>query len=104
MFNIKDLKALGIGITLAVAAMLARNLSAVVTKRFNDYDRKLVKSIFARGLAAAAIAQVVVQNNIEGAAMIAGITYAFITFTILLSSIRIFLLKRNLPVLQEAAK
>lgn len=96
LFNIRDIKGLLIGAVLAVAIMLARNLSKFVSKRFDNEHRELMKSIFARGLAAAAIAQVVILNKIEGAVIVQSITYTVITFTILLSSIRIYLLKRRM--------
>jgi len=101
LFNIRDIKVLLIGAVLAIAIMLARNLSKFVSKRFDNEHRELIKSIFARGLAAAAIAQVVMLNKIEGAMIIQNITYTVIIFTILLSSIKIYLLKRKIPTEQN---
>ena len=90
-----------IGAALAIAIMLTRNLSKFVSKRFDNEHRELIKSIFARGLAAAAIAQVVILNKIEGAVIIQNITYTVIIFTILLSSIKIYLLKRRMTIAQN---
>ena len=96
LFNINNKLALIIGIILAIAIMLTRNLSSFLTKRFKDSDRRLINSIFASGLAAAAIAQVLVLKKVDNAALISSIAYTFITFTILLSSVRIFLLRKKM--------
>ncbi len=95
LFNIDDTWALLIGAILSLAIMFSRSFSGIVTKAFNEFDRKLMKSIFARGLAAAAIAQIVLFNNIENALLITNTTYSVITFTIILSSIKIFFIKKN---------
>ncbi len=90
LFSFQDTKALLIGGILALALMLSRNLS-LVPPRAPAFDRKLMKSIFARGLAAAAIAQIIVLNDISNAVLISNITYTVISFTIILSSIRVFM-------------
>ena len=95
LFNINDTKALVIGAVIAISLMVSRLFSGLVTKSLHEFDRKLIKSIFARGLAAAAIAQIVLLNNIENALMITNITYSVITFTIILSSVKIFFIKKN---------
>lgn len=101
LFNIKDIRILIIGIILAIAIMLSRNLSNLVTKGFKVEDRTLINSIFARGLAAAAIAQVVLQRGIEGASIISGITYTVIIFSILLSSIKVYLFKKRFSMVSD---
>lgn len=95
LLNLSDTKNLIIGLVLAVLIMFSRILSGVVTRSLSKSDKKLVASIFARGLAAAAIAQVVVVQGLPYAQEIASITYSFIVFTIILSSGRIFFLKKN---------
>ena len=62
-----------------------------------EISRSLVNSIFARGLAAATIAIIAVQAGIPHAVFIAKVTYVVITGTIILSSIRAFLVKMKLP-------
>ena len=86
---------MAIGLVLAFAVMLSRNLSGIVIKNFKESERKLVFAVFARGLAAAAIIQVIASQKIPNAEMITSIAYAFIIFTIILSSIRIFTLRRE---------
>ncbi len=98
LLDISDIKILLIGFLISIALMVSRRMSSLVTRSLGLLDRKLVGSIFARGLAAATIAQIVVFNNIPGAAIISNITYSVISFTIILSSIQIFLLKRVLPL------
>jgi NhaP-type Na+/H+ or K+/H+ antiporter len=71
-------------------------LSIYIIKDFHEYDQEIIKSIFARGLAAAAIAQIVLSSGINGAETISAITYTVIVFTIIMSSIRIFWSSRNI--------
>ncbi len=95
LFSYDNLWTLAIGLVLAFAVMLSRNLSGIVIKNFKESERKLVFAVFARGLAAAAIIQVIASQKIPNAEMITSIAYAFIIFTIILSSIRIFTLRRE---------
>jgi len=94
LINLSDKKALFIGILISVVLVFARNASNVLTRAFNEFERKLMASMFARGLAAATIAQIVVLNGFENGPIIASITYIVIGFTIILSSIRVFLAKK----------
>jgi potassium/hydrogen antiporter len=93
LINFSDTRALIIGGILAVAIMLARMLNRYLTKRFSEFDQKVICGIYARGLAAAAIAQVVLANNIPGASEIINIVYAVILFTIILSSTNMFIIQ-----------
>lgn len=95
LINLSDIRALVIGGLIAVAIMLARMLNKFLTKRFSDFDQKLISGIYARGLAAAAIAQVVLTKDIPGASEIINIVYAAILFTIVLSSVNIFILEHQ---------
>jgi potassium/hydrogen antiporter len=95
LINLSDTRALIIGGIIAVALMLARLLNKYWTKKFNEFDQKLISGIYARGLASAAIAQVVVEKSIPRAAEIINIIFAVIVFTIVLSSVNIFILKRT---------
>ncbi len=97
LIDISDWKALIIGGVLSVLLMGSRNASLLLTRKMEPEDRMLVDSIFARGLAAAAIAQLAVQAGIANAAFLVKIVFVTITGTILLSSIRIFILKRKYP-------
>jgi len=59
-----------------------------------DY-RSLVNSIFARGLAAAAVAQVAILAGVPQADFIGKVAYIVITGTIILSSVRVFIFKEK---------
>ncbi|MEM4637622.1 MAG: cation:proton antiporter [Candidatus Woesearchaeota archaeon] len=95
LFNINNSRILSIAAVLALTILFLRRLSGLVTKKFPHYDRSVINSMFARGLAAAAIAQVVVISDMPYASDISAITYAFIVFTIILSSITIFIVKKS---------
>ena len=56
-----------------------------------------MNSLFARGLAAAVIAQLAVQKGIPHADFILKVAFITITGTILISSVRVFLLRKELP-------
>lgn len=91
LIDLSDRKALLVGGGIALALLLIRNADFLITKNLAKQDRRLVNSIFARGLAAAAIAQSAVIQNIPQAAFISKVTLTVITGTIILSSARIFL-------------
>ncbi len=94
LISLENTTALFIGGIISVALLATRLASYAVTSSFSKGDRNLISAIFARGLAAAAIAQVVALSGIPGGEMITAITYAVITFTIILSSVRVFIVKR----------
>jgi cell volume regulation protein A len=93
LIDFSDTKALIIGGILSVALMGSRLGSRVLTKEMDSPNRSLVDSMFARGLAAAVIAQLAVSAGIPHADFIVKVAFVTITGTILLSSIRIFILK-----------
>ncbi|MGV8086533.1 MAG: cation:proton antiporter [Candidatus Woesearchaeota archaeon] len=95
LFDIGNYRILLIAAILAVAILFFRRISWFITKSFIKYDRKIIMAMFARGLAAAAVAQIAVINNIPYASDISSITYAFIIFTIILSSIMIFIVRKS---------
>ena len=95
LLDLSNTRIITIAGALAFAVMLARRTSSIIIKDFPAEDRGLITAIFARGLAAAAIAQTVVLKGLSHAQEIVEITYAFIVFTILLSSASIFFLKRR---------
>src|SRR3989338_5291415 len=95
LLDFSNLKALIIGAIIAIAIMLLRNTTSFIAKNFMPYDKKIMNSIFARGLAAAVLAQLAIQNNIQNAELIAKITFSVIMFTIILSSARIFYENRS---------
>ena len=95
LFDISDITILILGFSISVTIMIARRFTKLVTAEFDTQDQNLISSIFARGLAAAAIAQVVLSSGIEGAEGVVAITYSVIVFSIILSSISIFVSVRK---------
>jgi len=95
LIKLSDTRALIIGGIIAIAIMLARLLNKHLTKKFNEFDQKLISRMHARGLAAATIAQVIVAKNIPRAEELVSIIFAVIMFTIILNSISIFILKHS---------
>ncbi|MBT3298681.1 hypothetical protein HN385_07155 [archaeon] len=95
LIDISDFKAVILGIGLSILIMLARLISNLITKGKEEKDRSLINSIFARGLAAAAIAQLAIQEAIPHAEFLSKVTYIVITGTIILSSARVFITESN---------
>ena len=98
LIDLSDWRALAIGGILSILLMISRMASLLLTrKRMDPLNRSLVDSIFARGLAAAVIAQLAVQMAVPYADFIAKVAYVVITGTIVLSSARVFWVKRKIP-------
>jgi potassium/hydrogen antiporter len=104
LIDISDYKALIIGGILSFLLMFSRVASLALTKKLEPHNRSLVNSIFARGLAAAAIAQLAIDSGVPGALFIMKVAFITITGTIILSSVRIFIVKRQMPVVKPTAK
>jgi cell volume regulation protein A len=95
LINLSDIRALVIGGIIAAAIMLIRLLNKYLTTHFSEFDQKLMSGMYARGLAAATIAQVIVEKAIPRANELINIVFAVIVFTIFLNSISIFMLKHS---------
>ena len=95
LIDISDWRALVIGLILSVLIMFTRNASSLLTHRIQEEGQALVNAVFARGLAAAAIAQLALEAGIPGAALIVKISFVTITGTIILSSAKVFLVKHR---------
>jgi len=104
MIDISDWKAILIGVVLSVVLMFTRMSSSLLTQKMLPESRSLVNSIFARGLAAAAIAQLAINAGVQHAFFISKIVFVAITGTIVLSSVRVFLIKRKMPPVEEPSK
>ncbi len=91
-----DQTALVIGIILSVLIMITRMGSMPLTKGMKKAERELVNAVFARGLAAAVLIQAVIQAGMPDAEYMARVVYVVIIGTIVLSSIRVFILRMNL--------
>ncbi len=95
LIDISDLKAVLLGVGISFLIMGSRLISNLITKGKEQKERSLINSIFARGLAAAAIAQLAILEGIKHADFLSKVTYIVITGTIILSSIRVFITESN---------
>lgn len=96
LLDMTDHTALVIGIILSVLIMITRMGSMPLTKGMKKAERELVNAVFARGLAAAVLIQAVIQAGMPDAEYMARVVYVVIIGTIVLSSIRVFILRMNL--------
>lgn len=95
LLNFSNYKAIAVGTVIAVAVLVLRNVSSLLTKQFEESDRVLINSLFARGIAPAAIILIAVEKQlITDQTIIDGVYFA-ITATIILSSIRVFIYRRK---------
>ncbi len=96
LLDVTDQTALVVGGILSVLIMITRTASMPLTKGMPGAQRKLVNAVFARGLAAAVLIQAVIQAGMPGAEYLARVVYVVIIGTIMLSSIRVFILRLSL--------
>jgi len=96
LLDITDQTALVIGSILSVLIMITRMGSMPLTKGMPNDQRQLVNAVFARGLAAAVLIQAVIQAGMPGAEYMGRVVYVVIIGTIILSSLRVFILRMNL--------
>ena len=96
LLDITDQTALLVGSILSVLIMVVRMASMPLTKGMPGAQRKLVNAVFARGLAAAVLIQAVIQAGMPGADYLARVVYVVIIGTIILSSLRVFILRVSL--------
>ena len=79
-----------VGVVISIAVMYSRLSSNILKSIVDEGNKAIVDSMFARGLAAAAIAQIAIQQGVPGAEDLASIAYIVITGTIILASLKIF--------------
>ena len=96
LLDITDQTALIVGSILSVLIMIVRMASMPLTKGMPGAQRKLVNAVFARGLAAAVLIQAVIQAGMPQAEYLARVVYVVIIGTIILSSLRVFILRVSL--------
>ena len=96
LLDITDQTALVVGSILSVLIMITRMGSMPLTKGMQKDQRQLVNAGFARGLAAAVLIQAVIQAGMPGAEYMARVVYVVIIGTIILSSMRVYILRMNL--------
>ena len=97
LLDFSDIKAIIVGAILSVIILFSRMSSFVVVGKYPADQKKLINAIFARGLAAAAIAQLALEAGVPQAEFIVKVVFMVITGTILLSSIRVFMIKKLFP-------
>ncbi len=95
LLNVRNLTAVGLGLGTAVAVMLLRNISMLMTKSYKLSDRILINSLFGRGIAPAAILLMAMEKQLLMDQTIIDTVYFIITATIVLSSLRVFFYKRK---------
>ncbi len=98
LINLSDWKAVLLGVIISVALLFSRNASKLLTRKKDAGTSALVSSIFARGLAAAAIVQFAILMEVPQITFIAKVVYVVITLTIILSSVRVFMVKREFRI------
>jgi cell volume regulation protein A len=96
LLDVTNLKAVAIGLGIAVAILVLRNISTLMTKGYKDTDRLLVNSLFGRGIAPAAILLVAIEKQLLTDQTLIDIVYVVITATIILSSLRVFFYKMKI--------
>ena len=91
LLDISNIKLLIVGAVIAAAIVLVRKSCSILTKKLPKFDRNIINSTFGRGLAAAVLAQYVSQFNIPGAEQVPQLATTIIVFSILFSSIMVFI-------------
>ena len=96
LLNIENLKTVYLGTAIALSLMLLRCLTSLLTKSYEKLERLLINSLFARGIAPAAIMLTAVEKGIIKDQIIIDIVYFVITATIILSSLKVFIYKTKI--------
>lgn len=86
-----------IGLGLAFAMILVRPIAVRIatSKEIPVFDASLMSSIAPKGLAAAVLASIPAQVGIPGGDIIQNVTYAVILFSIVLTSVMVFLVEKT---------
>ncbi len=96
LLNVRNLKAVLLGTAIALSIMLLRGLVSCLTKGYEKIERVLINSLFARGIAPAAIILTAVEKGVIKDQIIIDIVYFVITATIILSSVKVFIYKTRI--------
>ncbi|MCK5057020.1 MAG: cation:proton antiporter [Candidatus Aminicenantes bacterium] len=96
LLNVRNLKAVLLGTAIALSIMLLRSLVSCLTKGYEKIERVLINSLFARGIAPAAIILTAVEKGVIKDQIIIDIVYFVITATIILSSVKVFIYKTRI--------
>ena len=95
LVDFSDLRALLVSLFIALALFGTRLLSGIVVYHLPVFDRRIVQAIFARGLAAAAIAQILIIREVPFAMLLVRVVYGVIVMSIAMSSVAVFLVQRR---------
>jgi cell volume regulation protein A len=79
-----------IGLTIVILLLLGRKILFSITLRPQTFDQRIVCSMIGRGLAAAALAQLVISKGITGMEPLIGIIYIVLIGSIIISSLQLF--------------
>jgi cell volume regulation protein A len=96
MLNISNLKVLAITIICAVGMSATRYVSTIFFRGITDKARDLLVSMYARGLAAAALIQIAFERGIIKEKLIMETAYCIITASIIFSSVHLYIIKKKL--------
>lgn len=103
LLNLKDLKVIAVGLTIAVGLMLSRTLTSLLTRSYKKADRLLINALFPRGIAPVAIILIALERQLIDQQWIVDTVYFVITATIILSSLRVFFYRLRLKALNRDA-
>jgi len=79
-----------IGFTIVILLLIGRKLLFYVTLRPQTFDQRIISSMVGRGLAAAALTQLVISKGLTGMEPLIGIIYIVLIGSIIISSLQLF--------------
>ncbi len=94
LLDLSDYIAIYVGLIIVVGILVSRLISWFLTPGFRPFDRALMSSVYGRGLAAAAIIQIAIAQNIQYAQFLSHVIYVVVTGTLILSAVQILIIKK----------
>jgi len=96
LINFSNLLMMALSLLIVLILFVARTVSALpLRKSTSPKDLAVIEGLVPKGLAAAVLAQLPVQAGIEGAQVFGDLVLGVVFFSILLSTILIFLVEKN---------
>lgn len=96
LINFSNILMMVLAFLLVVILFLVRPIATLpLRKKTNPKDLAVIEGLVPKGLAAAVLAQIPVQAGIEGAQIFGDLVLGVVFFSILLSTILIFLIEKN---------
>ncbi len=96
LIKTNNLSALILGIFISISLMFMRNATDFLIRDINDENKNILNMIFARGIAPAAIMKLFQEKGILISSLLVNTVYIVIVFTMLLTSIRVFFIKKKI--------